>query len=93
MLNEENTIKRKSAISEAESYQQIGEFWDDRDLADYWEETDAAEFSVNLQSEIIYYRVEVTLSEQIRSIAKRQGVSPETLLNLWVQEKLSKEIA
>ena len=37
--------------------------------------------------------VEVTLSEQIRSIAKRQGVSPETLLNLWVQEKLSKEIA
>lgn len=61
--------------------------------ADYWEETDAAEFSVNLQSEIIYYRVEVTLSEQIRSIAKRQGVSPETLLNLWVQEKLSKEIA
>lgn len=93
MLNEENTRKRKSAISEAESYQQIGEFWDDRNLADYWEETDAAEFSVNLQSEIIYYRVEVTLSEQIRSIAKRQGVSPETLLNLWVQEKLSKEIA
>ena len=92
MLNEENTRKRKSAISEAESYQQIGEFWDDRDLADYWEETDAAEFSVNLQSEIIYYRVEVTLSEQIRSIAKRQGVSPETLLNFWVQEKLSKEI-
>ncbi|WP_293152763.1 MULTISPECIES: CopG family antitoxin [unclassified Microcoleus] len=93
MLNEENTEKRKSAISEAESYQQIGEFWDARDLADYWEETDAAEFSVNLQSEITYYRVEVTLSEQIRSIAKRQGVSPETLLNLWVQEKLSKEIA
>ncbi|HBK97781.1 MAG: CopG family antitoxin [Microcoleus sp.] len=93
MLNEENTSKRKSAISEAESYQQIGEFWDDRDLADYWEETVPAEFSVNLQSEVTYYRVQVTLSEQIRSIAKRQGVSPETLLNLWVQEKLSKEIA
>jgi len=93
MLNEENTSKRKSAISEAESYQQIGEFWDDRDLTDYWEETVPAEFSVSLQSEVTYYRVQVTLSEQIRSIAKRQGVSPETLLNLWVQEKLSKEIA
>jgi hypothetical protein len=66
MLIEENTSKRKSAISEAESDQQIGEFWDDRDLADYWEETVPAEFTVNLQSEVTYYRVEVTLSEQIR---------------------------
>lgn len=93
MLNEEDTNRSKSAISKAESYQQIGEFWDAHDLADYWDETQPVEFTVNIDSEVMYYRLDVTLSEKIRSVAQRRGVSPETLLNSWVQEKLQEETA
>jgi hypothetical protein len=32
------------------------------------------------------------LSEKIRTIAQKRGVSPDTLVNLWVQEKLQEQI-
>jgi hypothetical protein len=84
--------KSKSSISKASSYQEIGEFWDTHDLSDYWDQTKPIEFKVDIQSEAIYYPVESKLSAKISSIAKQRGVSPETLLNLWLQEKLGEEI-
>lgn len=84
--------KSKSSISRASSYQEIGEFWDTHGLGDYWDQTKPARFEVDIQSEAIYYPVEPGLSAQISSIAKRRGVSPETLLNLWLKEKVVEEI-
>lgn len=84
--------KSKSSISKANSYQEIGEFWDTHDLNDYWDQTKPVEFEVDIQSEAIYYPVESKLSAKISSIAKQRGVSPEALLNLWLQEKLGEEI-
>ncbi len=83
--------KNKSFISKAETYKEIGEFWDTHDLADYWEETEPAEFEVDIQSEVTYYAVDSELSAKIRVIAKRRGISADTLLNLWVQERLGEQ--
>jgi len=83
--------KSKSSISKAQSYQAIGAFWDTHDLGDYWDQTKPAEFEVDVQSEAIYYPVEPRLSARISSIAKQRGVSAETLLNLWLQEKIAAE--
>ncbi len=80
--------KSRSSISKAESYKEIGEFWDTHDLTDYWEQTEPAEFEVDIRSEVTYYALDNTLSARVRAIAKQRGVSAETLLNLWVQEKL-----
>lgn len=93
MLNEEDTNASKSAISEAEFYQQIGEFWDNHDLADYWKQTQPDQFIVNLHSDTIYYRLDISLSNGICSLAQRRGVTAEMLLNLWVQEKPQQERA
>ncbi len=83
--------RNKSSISRAHSYKEIGEFWDSHDLSEYWNQTRPAKFEVDIQSEITYYPLDISLSTKIRSIAKRRGISPETLLNLWVQEKPQKE--
>ncbi len=80
--------RSKSSIPKARSYKEIGEFWDTHDLADYWEQTQPVEFEVDIQSEVTYYPLDITLAAEVCSVAKRRGVSPETLLNLWVQEKL-----
>jgi hypothetical protein len=85
--------RRKSSISKAQSYREIGEFWDTHDLAEQWEQTQPAEFEVELQSEVTYYPLDITLATRVRSIAKQRGVSTETLLNLWVQEKLQDQTA
>ena len=86
-------VRSKSSISKANTYKQIGEFWDTHDLADYWEQTEPAELEFDLQSEATFYPVDVTLSEGVLSLARRRGVSPETLINLWIQEKLQQETA
>ena len=80
----------KSSISKAQFYREIGEFWDTHDLAEYWDQTELAEFEVDLQSEITYYILDSQLSSRIQAVAKERGVSANTLLNLLVQEKLSK---
>lgn len=84
--------KGESTISKAQYYKEIGDFWDTHDLADYWEQTHPVEFQVDIQSDVIYYALDVNLSEEVYSIARRRGVSPETLVNLWVQEKLEEEM-
>ncbi len=78
----------KSSVSEAKSYQEIGEFWDEHDSTEFGEQTDV-EFKVSVQSQRRYYPIDNTLSSQIKQVARDRGVSEETLLNLWVQEKLS----
>ena len=83
--------KNRSSISRGKSYKEIGDFWDTHDLGDYWEQSRAVKFQVDITSKRIYYPVDTTLSNQLRSIAHRRGVSPETLLNLWIQEKVSNQ--
>ncbi len=85
--------KNKTPISNAETYQQISEFWDDHDLADYWDNLKPVEFEVEIETNTTYFPVETNLSQNLAKIAKQHGVSPETLLNLWIQEKMAEELA
>jgi len=66
----------------------MSEFWDTHDLGDYWTRTKPARFEVDIQTEVTHYPLDAALSVTLRAIAEQRGVSPETLLNLWVQEKL-----
>ncbi len=81
----------RNSISKAQSYKEIGEFWDTHDLADHWKQTYPVDFETDIQSEVTYYALDNTLSASIRSTTEQRGVSAETLLNLWVQEKLQEE--
>ena len=68
----------------------MGEFWDEHDLSDFWAQTRPARADVSLESEESLYAIEKGLSETIRREAKERGVSPHTLVNLWLQEKIQK---
>ncbi|MCK4311843.1 MAG: hypothetical protein KAW88_03810 [Candidatus Cloacimonetes bacterium] len=82
----------KSSISKANSYKEIGDFWDSHDLSDYWDKGKEVEIDIDIKSEITLYAVEKDLSDKLQSIAQKQGVSADTLLNLWLQEKISHNI-
>jgi len=83
--------KDKSSISKTRSYSKIGEFWDVHDLSESWEKTRPTRFDVDVQSEMIYCSLDKKLSEQVQSVARERGVSADTLINLWVQEKLQEQ--
>jgi hypothetical protein len=88
--NPKRRTRRKSSVSEAGTYAAMGDFWDEHDLSDYWSKTRPARADVDLESEESLYAVEKGLSETIRREAKERGVSPHTLVNLWLQEKVQK---
>ncbi len=83
----------RSSISQGASYREIAEFWDSHDLADYWDQTEPVEFDVDIQSEAAYYPLESQLSRGLAEAADERGVSAETLLNIWVLEKLAEGTA
>ncbi len=83
--------ENKSSISKATSYREIGEYWDTHDAGEIWHETEEVKFEVDLKSDVFYYAVETSLSSKLHAIAERRGVSAETLINLWLQEKLGEE--
>jgi len=94
LLNNKNLFNIDSLVEGGLTLAQvggeIGEFWDTHDLAEYWDQTELAEFEVDIQSEVTYYALDRQLSERIQAVAKKRGVSANTLLNLLVQEKLLK---
>ena len=78
--------ENRSSISKKRSYIEIGDYWDTHNLPENSEEV---EFTVELGSDVHYFAVEDSLTSKLRSVAKKRGVSSETLLNLWLQEKLA----
>ncbi|MGK7927004.1 MAG: CopG family antitoxin [Spirulina sp.] len=94
MQSDENTKINKSSISQATSYEEIGEFWDEHGLDEYWEHTYPVEFEFELRPNTgnkVYYGLDMKLSQQLLSLAKKRDMSHEELLNLWVREKLQEE--
>ena len=86
-------IAWKEVLAGEKAYQEIGEYWDRHDLTEVWEQTEPAEFEVDIQSEQVYYRLDRELSSQIVILAHTCGISAETLLNLWIQEKLQQALS
>jgi hypothetical protein len=77
----------KTSVSNANTYQDIGAFWDEHDATEFGEQQNA-NFEVYVSSQRRYYPVDRDLSLKIRQLAEQHGVSEETLLNIWVQEKI-----
>jgi hypothetical protein len=81
-------MKNKTSISNANNFEEIGKFWDEHSLGDYEEQTKEVKFKVDLLEIKKYIAIEDNISESITKTAYKKGVSTETLINLWLQEKL-----
>lgn len=74
------------------SLDEFWEFWDSHSSADYEADMEAVDIEVDSISSAVYLPVAKELVEKVRSQARRQGVSSETLVNLWLQERLTVSI-
>ncbi len=87
-MNKSNDTQLTS-ISKARTIEEIADFWDTHSLADYWDQTHEVKFEVRVK-----HRRRVTLTPevyaQIEAQARKSGILPETLVNLWLVERLQK---
>lgn len=81
--------KRDPLPEQFNSAEEAGEFWDTHSGADYEEYMQEAHFEVDLKQHSTEVRVSDQLLRDVRRIARQQGVATETLINLWLQEKVA----
>lgn len=72
-----------SSISQANTLEEMGEFWGEHDFTEY--DTDAPDVEFTVLSTVA---IEPDLLAALEKQARRRGVSVETLVNLWFQEKV-----
>ncbi len=81
---------RTASISRARSVGDLAEFWDSHSLADHWGGTRDALFELRAAR-----RRRVTIAPevyaQVEAMAHLKGVSPETLVNLWLTEHVERK--
>jgi hypothetical protein len=67
---------------------ELWEFWDTHSSADYEDLMEPVEVEIDVSSSRMYCPVAKDLLREVRVQARQQGVSTETLINLWLQEKI-----
>jgi len=82
--------KRRAQIPpHFQSVAEAAEFWDSHDLADYWDITREASFEVDIQRRVFLTALEPGLAKKLTEYAHQQGVATETLINVWLTEKVA----
>jgi hypothetical protein len=89
MVSKNNLTQVDELPENFDSLETFWEFWDTHSSADYEDFMEAVEVEVELSSDKMYCAIAKDLLRQVRTQARQQGVSTETLINLWLQEKLA----
>ncbi|MFQ5455313.1 MAG: CopG family antitoxin [Nitrospirota bacterium] len=84
MANKTKSIPNTMSIEEA------SEFWDTHSVADY--PSHVVQLEYKPEEQIIFVAIANNLVSQIERQAKKEGTSIETLINLWVQERLTTKV-
>jgi CopG antitoxin of type II toxin-antitoxin system len=78
-----------SSISRAKTYEEIGAFWDTHDLTEFSGRTRTAAFDVDIARRRFLVAVDPAILKEVRKHATTRGLTPESLVNLWLKEKIA----
>ena len=74
----------KSSVSKANSPEKMGEFWDKQDFTEF-DDPNAPDVELHVSVAI---PIEPDLLLDIEELAHQRGIKVETLVNLWLKEKV-----
>ncbi len=71
-----------------DTIEEFWNFWDTHSSADYEDLMEDVPVEINISGSKVYYPVAKELIVHLRNHARKQGVSTETLINLWLRERV-----
>jgi hypothetical protein len=74
----------KSSVSKTNSLEKMGEFWDKHDFTEF-DDPNSSDVQFHVT---IAIPIEPDLLSDIEELAHLRGINVETLVNLWLKEKL-----
>ncbi|MBN1409189.1 MAG: hypothetical protein JW956_15420 [Calditrichaceae bacterium] len=78
--------KKLTSISKADTLEKVGDFWDTHDFTDF--DTDAPDVEFKISCAI---PIELDLLSSVEQQARKRGIKVETLVNLWLQQKIAEQ--
>lgn len=66
----------------------MGEFWDTHSSADYWDQGDDVDIEVRMLRRRSV-AIEAEIYNRVTEAARQRGVTPETLINLWIADRMN----
>ena len=81
--------KTEPIPDEFKTIKEASDFWDTHDITDYWNNTKEVKFRASLKKEPKYVALEENIAKKAFTVARKKHISMETLVNLWLKEKLS----
>lgn len=72
---------------------EIAKFWDEHDAAEFWPEMkeEKEPFVDKRPKKAISMRFDADTLEQLRRIAEAKGIGYQTLIRMWIKERLKQE--
>ncbi|NCO35969.1 MAG: hypothetical protein AUJ92_12415 [Armatimonadetes bacterium CG2_30_59_28] len=78
-----NRLKKPPSFTSLDGFQ---EFWDKHDVTDF--QTQEAQFAVDLRHAKNVVSIEPGIMAKVQAAARANGVGTQTLINLWLAEKV-----
>lgn len=78
--------KNSESLPENLDIESASDFWDTHSVADV--SSSVVEMEYTPEGNMTFVAIDQNLSTQLDTHAKARGISVETLVNLWLQEKL-----
>lgn len=82
-----NSMKREPIPKHFRSVEAAAEFWDSHDLTDYSGSTRDAHFRVDVRRRVFLTALDPELAKKLTTVARKRGISTETLINMWLAER------
>jgi len=80
-------VSKRERIPKNMTIEQACEFWDTHSVADY--PSHVVQFEYRPEEQFTFVAIANDLLRRLEKQAKKHGASIETLINLWIQEKLT----
>ena len=78
---------KKDPLPENMTIEDASKFWDTHSIADY--DSQVVRLEYKPEGRTTFVAIADDLLRRLEKEAKRRGVSVETLVNLWIQERLA----
>jgi len=82
--------------SRLQSFRSIRErvkFFDSHDLGDYWDSLPEVDFEIEIRTRRNLFRIEDKVARKLNEIARKKKVPSQVLIDTWLRERVSKEVA
>lgn len=84
-MDEKNHI---STISQTQSMADMAAFWEEHDATDFADQTHEVDMTFDLAMRRHYVAIDPALLQKLQQTAMSRGLNTESLVDLWLQERL-----